>query len=84
VDQALLLRGSRDFADREQYERFIEQLTDKRNASRRAKLAEEEACIGELPSDKLDYRHRVTGIRVPGRLVRRQLLSASATITPVT
>lgn len=66
VDQALLLRGSRDFADREQYERFLERLTDKRNASRRAKLAEEEACLGELPPGKLDYRQRVTGIRVRG------------------
>ncbi len=64
VEQALLLRGSRDFADREQYERFLERLTDKRNASRRAKLAEEEARLGELPPDKLDYRQRVTGIRV--------------------
>lgn len=64
VDQALLLRGSRDFADRQQYELFLEQLTDKRNASRRAKLAEEEVCLGELPPGKLDYRQRVTGIRV--------------------
>jgi len=64
VEQALLLRGSRDFADREQYERFLDQLTNQRNASRRAKLAEEEACLGELPPGKLDYRQRVTGIRV--------------------
>jgi len=64
VDQALLLRGSRDFASREEYERFIKRLIDKRNASRRAKLAEEEACLGELPPSKLDHRQRVTGIRV--------------------
>ena len=64
VDQALLLRGSRDFASREEYEQFIERLIDKRNASRRAKLAEEEACLGELPPSKLDHRHRVTGVRV--------------------
>ncbi len=64
VDQALLLRGSRDFASREEYERFLEELSDKRNASRAAKLAEEEACLGELPPSKLDHRHRVTGIRV--------------------
>jgi hypothetical protein len=64
VEQALLLRGSRDFADRQQYERFLERLTDKRNAARRAKFAEEEACLGELPSGKLDYRQRVTGISV--------------------
>jgi len=64
VEQALLLRGSRDFASRQQYERFLQELSDKRNASRRAKLAEEEACLGELPPGKLDYRQRVTGIKV--------------------
>jgi hypothetical protein len=64
VDQTLLLRGSRDFASREEYERFLQEVSDKRNASRRAKLAEEEACLGELPPGKLDYRQRVTGIKV--------------------
>ena len=64
VEQALLLRGSRDFASGEEYERFLQQLTDRSNASRLAKLAEEEARLGELPPSKLDYRQRVTGIRV--------------------
>jgi hypothetical protein len=64
VDQALLLRGSRDFASRQQYERFLQGVSDKRNASRWVKLAEEEACLGELPPGKLDYRQRITGIKV--------------------
>ena len=64
VDQALMLRGSRDFGSREQYERFLQGVIDKRNASRRAKLAEEEACLGELPPGKLDYRQRVTNVKV--------------------
>jgi hypothetical protein len=64
LDQALLLRGSRDFASRQQYERFLEELLDKRNASRSARFAEEQACLGELPPGKLDHRQRITGIRV--------------------
>jgi len=64
TEQALLLRDSRDFASPEEYERFLQGVSDKRNASRRAKLAEEEACLGELPPDKLDYRQRVSGIKV--------------------
>jgi hypothetical protein len=64
VEQALLLRGSRDFVNREEYEWFLERLIDKRNASRRAKLAEEEACLGQLPPGKLDYRQHVMGIPV--------------------
>ena len=64
VDQALLLRGSRDFASREEYEQFLQRLSDKRNASRSAKLAQEQAFLGELPPAKLDYRQRVRGIKV--------------------
>ena len=64
VDQALLLRGGRDFASREEYERFLARLIDKRNASRAARLAEEEACLGELPPGRLDHRQRVSGVPV--------------------
>jgi hypothetical protein len=64
VDQALLVRGSRDFGSREEYERFLQEVLNKRNASRQAKLSEELACLGELPPDRLDHRQRVTGIRV--------------------
>jgi hypothetical protein len=64
IEQALLLRGSRDFASREEYERFLERLIDKRNASRSAKFAEEEVCFAELPPCKLDHRQHIAGIRV--------------------
>jgi len=64
VDQALLLRGSRDFASREEYEQFLQRLIDKGNASRSAKFAEEQALLGELPPAKLDPRQRVRGIMV--------------------
>jgi hypothetical protein len=64
IEQALLLRGSRDFASREEYEAFLSRLMDKRNAARADKLTEEEACLGELPAGKLDYRQRIRGIAV--------------------
>ena len=64
VDQALLLRGSRDFANREEYEQFLLRLTDKRNVSRSAKFAEEQARLGELPPGKLDHRQRMPDIKV--------------------
>jgi len=64
VDQHLWLRGSRDFADPLDYERFLWQLLDKRNALRRARLAEELAVMkpltmGLLP-DQLEVRPRVS------------------------
>ena len=35
VDQALMLRGSRDFESREDYEKFLERLFDELNSGRR-------------------------------------------------
>lgn len=64
VTQALLLRGSRDFASREQYQEFLDNLMEKRNASRSGKLQEEQSVLGELPSNKLDHRMQVRGITV--------------------
>ena len=63
IDQALLLRGSRDFAGHDDYEAFLGRLMDKRNAARVGKLREEEGCLGALPASKLDYRRRVRGIK---------------------
>lgn len=54
VDQALMLRGSRDFADREAYETFLKKLFEQLNANRRDKLAEEVAVLRKLPVKSLD------------------------------
>jgi ribosomal protein S21 len=54
VDQALLLRGSRDFDDREAYEKFLVQLFGQLNAGRRDRLAEEIPLLRELPPKRLD------------------------------
>ncbi len=54
VDQALMLRGSRDFASREDYAAFLQQLFARLNASRRERLAEELACLHPLPQRRLD------------------------------
>lgn len=54
VDQALLLRGSRDFASREEYLRFLHEVVAARNAGRRERHAEELAVLGPLPAQRLD------------------------------
>jgi len=41
LEQALLLRGGRDFAVREEYEAYLGELTRQQNAGRRERLAEE-------------------------------------------
>lgn len=72
VDQALLLRGSRDFADRDAYAAFLNQVIARRNAGRRARLAEEQSALRALPSQRLDAGKRLV-VRVgPSSTVRVQ------------
>ena len=49
VDQALMLRGSRDFESREDYEKFLERLFDELNSGRRVRLQEELKRLRRLP-----------------------------------
>lgn len=67
IEQALLLRGSRDFASRQEYEQFLAQLIEKRQRARTDRFAQEEACLGDLPPSKVDYRQRIRGIKVYSR-----------------
>lgn len=53
VDQALRVRGNRDFADRRTYEAFLQNLVAKRNQSRSARFATEKEGLRSLPSTKL-------------------------------
>ena len=50
LEQALLLRGHRDFASVEAYAQFLKVLFAQLNAGRREKLAEEMAVMKALPS----------------------------------
>ncbi len=54
VKQSLLLRGSRDFSDRGDYEKFLRHLFRQLNAGRRDRLLEELAVLKALPLKRLD------------------------------
>jgi hypothetical protein len=54
VDQALMLRGSRDFASRDEYEQFLQKLFDQLNSGRRERLKEELALLYRLPRKRYD------------------------------
>lgn len=54
VDQALILRGSRDFKSREEYEAFLQKLFDQLNQGRHLRFQQEQALLRPLPSSKLD------------------------------
>lgn len=53
VDQTLMLRGSRDFSSRQEYETFLKKLFVQLNAGRKERLAEEYKVLRRLPTHKL-------------------------------
>jgi len=53
LEQALLLRGSRDFASVEAYEAFVDLVTRKANGKRGSRVAEDLAAMRELNVAKL-------------------------------
>jgi hypothetical protein len=54
----LLLRGSHDFADREEYAKFLRDVLAQRNAGRRERLAEELTVMRELPGRRMESVRR--------------------------
>lgn len=54
LEQALLLRGSRDFDSRDDYALFLSTLFRKLNAGRRDRLEEELRVLGSLPNGRLE------------------------------
>jgi hypothetical protein len=54
LDQALMLRGSRDFANRDEYAAFMRKLFAQLNAGRRERLAEELKVLRRLPQRRLE------------------------------
>lgn len=70
VEQALLLRGSRDFEGRSEYERFLRELFKRRNVGRQERFIEEQKVLKRLPDRRLEDSTRVD-LRVgPGSTIR--------------
>ena len=53
VDQALMLRGNRNFENREEYEQFLAAVLKKRNTTRQVRFLEEILFLKKLPAKKL-------------------------------
>lgn len=60
VDQALRVRGSRDFADRGAYERFLAELIRQRNLTRSERFKADQAALRPLPAMPLDFTREIT------------------------
>jgi len=53
IEQALIIRGSRDFISRTEYENFLAKLFDQLNSGRKELLAEELSLLKKLPARRL-------------------------------
>ena len=74
IDQALMLRGSRDFDTVGHYADFVRQMVARRNRLVKGKLEQEMACLGPLPPAPMpeyaNYQARVrkwSTVQVAGR-----------------
>jgi len=74
VDQALRVRGSRDFADRGAYERFLAELIRQRNLTRSERFEADRAALRALPAAPLDFTRELT-VRVSRFSLIRVLLN---------
>ena len=59
LEQSLLLRGSRDFKNREEYKIFLNKLFAQLNSGRQERLAEELAVLHRLPATRLESYKRL-------------------------
>jgi hypothetical protein len=69
VDQALMLRGSRDFAGRGDYQTFLKKLMAGRNANRKERYLEEMAVLSTLPARRLEMARRIKARVDPGSTI---------------
>ena len=69
VDQALMLRGSRDFVSKAAYQLFLQKLLERLNAGRRDRYLEELSRLQPLPEHRLDTMRRERVRVSPGSLV---------------
>ena len=80
LDQALILRGQRDFASLAEYRTFVDQLVARRNRRREAKLRAETAALRLLPPRRTtDFTELVVRVtRTGGFLAHSVFYSAPA------
>lgn len=69
LEQALLLRGSRDFSGVDEYRSFLARLFAQLNSGRRARLAEEVELLRPLPDRRLESAKRVRARVNSGSLI---------------
>jgi hypothetical protein len=77
IEDALLLRGSRDFADLDAYRRFVDEIVGRRNARNGRRLDLERSALQSLPARRTtDYEETiVTVTSTSGFILKRVFYS---------
>jgi transposase InsO family protein len=74
IEDALLLRGSRDFVDLCAYRRFIDEVVGRRNARNTARIEAERAALQELPDRRTaDYEDAIVTVTSTSGFVLRKV-----------
>jgi hypothetical protein len=74
ITDALLLRGSRDFADLATYRRFIDELVGRRNARVAPRIELERATLRDLPPRRTaDYEEAIVAVTSSSGFVLRKV-----------
>ena len=87
IDQALILRGSRDFHTADDYAHFVREMVERRNRLVEGKLEQEMLCLGSLPPapvpEYVNYQSKVRkwstiqvaghSYSVPSRLIGKEV-----------
>jgi hypothetical protein len=74
VEDALLLRGSRDFNDLDAYRRFVDEIVGRRNARNRKRIELERPALAQLPKRRTaDYEEKIVTITSSGGFILRRV-----------
>jgi hypothetical protein len=72
IEDALLLRGSRDFDTLEAYRRFVDEVVGRRNARSRKRLDLERPALQALPAHRTtDYEQTIVTVTSTSGVPRR-------------
>src|SRR5215470_1679109 len=74
LEDALLLRGSRDFDDLDCYRRFVDEIVGRRNASNRKRIELERPMLRPLPKRRTaDYEEKIVVVTSSGGFMLRRV-----------
>ncbi len=74
LEDALLLRGSRDFDDLDGYRRFVDEIVGRRNANNRKRIELERPTLAALPKRRTaDYEEKIVTVTSSGGFILRRV-----------